>query len=175
VKREEGMTIPVALTITDITDALVFILPAYCTNAAPVIFGGGRPIDGGRRFLDGQPILGAHKTVRGAAAGLTIGTLVSLIQSVLLQYSFVLGLVTSIGAVLGDLAKSFFKRRLRIPPGSPFPVADQLDFVLGAILMSLLVSPPPLKTVMILLVLTPILHVLTNCGAYLLGLKKTMW
>jgi hypothetical protein len=31
--------------------AFWFVLPAYVANASPVVFGGGRPIDGGRKFL----------------------------------------------------------------------------------------------------------------------------
>jgi CDP-2,3-bis-(O-geranylgeranyl)-sn-glycerol synthase len=53
-------------------DALYLIFPAYCANAAPVIFGGGSPIDAGKIFLDGRPILGSRKTIRGFFAGLVI-------------------------------------------------------------------------------------------------------
>jgi CDP-diglyceride synthetase len=38
--------------------AFWFILPAYAANASPVVFGGGKPIDGGRKFFDGRPIFG---------------------------------------------------------------------------------------------------------------------
>ena len=41
------------VTIIDIAAALWFIFPAYCANAAPVIFGGGQPMDFGKRFFDG--------------------------------------------------------------------------------------------------------------------------
>ena len=58
------------ITIIDIAVAMWFIFPAYCANAAPVIFGGGLPIDVGRVFLDGQPIFGPRKTFRGFFAGL---------------------------------------------------------------------------------------------------------
>ena len=69
--------LPLSLAKT-IYEVLYFIFPAYCANAAPVIFGGGFPIDGGRVFRDGRPIFGLHKTVRGFLAGLAIGTLVGL-------------------------------------------------------------------------------------------------
>jgi CDP-2,3-bis-(O-geranylgeranyl)-sn-glycerol synthase len=48
-----------------VTEALLFIGPSYVANAAPLLFGGGRPLDGGRNFVDGNPIFGSHKTVRG--------------------------------------------------------------------------------------------------------------
>ena len=160
---------------THLAQALLFIFPAYCANAAPVIFGGGRPIDGGRNFLDGKPIFGAHKTFRGILAGLVIGTLVGVVQNILFQYNGLLGLALSLGALLGDLTKSFVKRRLAIPPGAPLPIADQLDFVLGAFLLSLLVSPPSISTFLIVLIVTPPIHLVTNFLAYRLGLKDTMW
>ena len=46
------------MIIANIISALYFIFPAYCANAAALIFGGGPPIDAGREFLDGRPILG---------------------------------------------------------------------------------------------------------------------
>jgi CDP-2,3-bis-(O-geranylgeranyl)-sn-glycerol synthase len=77
---------------------------------------------------------------------------------------------------MGDLVHSFVKRRIGLAEGSPFPLADQLDFVVGAFLFSLLVSaPPPLLTVVIMILITPPIHLLTNYVAYLLGAKKTPW
>jgi CDP-diglyceride synthetase len=43
---------------------------------------------------------------------------------------------------MGDLTGAFLKRRLNIPPGGLLPVVDQIDFIVGAILFSLLVSMP---------------------------------
>jgi CDP-2,3-bis-(O-geranylgeranyl)-sn-glycerol synthase len=179
-----------SVTILDVVYALVFIFPAYCANGTPVIFGGGRSIDGGRSFLDGKPILGSHKTIRGFFAGLVIGTLVGFVEHVLFQAShrfpflsvipfspsFLLGFVLSLGALVGDLMDSFIKRRLDIPPGSSLPVVDQLDFVIGALLFSLTIGelPSPLIT-LIVVIITPPIHLFTNFLAYLLGVKKEWW
>ncbi|MEM2192310.1 MAG: CDP-archaeol synthase [Candidatus Hadarchaeales archaeon] len=62
--------------------AVWFILPAYVANATPVVLGGGRPIDGGRKFIDGRPIFGPGKTIRGFIAGLIAGSLVGLVQAI---------------------------------------------------------------------------------------------
>ncbi|UCE16530.1 MAG: CDP-2,3-bis-(O-geranylgeranyl)-sn-glycerol synthase [Candidatus Bathyarchaeota archaeon] len=172
-----------SITLFDVAYALYFILPAYCANAVPVIFGGNRPIDAGRTFIDGKPILGPHKTVRGFFAGLIVGTLVGFIlqivsplQSVLFQYDASLGFVLSLGALMGDLFDSFIKRRLGFPPGSLFPIADQLDFIVGAFLFSLMVSPlPPLQIILIVLIITPPIHLVTNFLAFLLGVKSSPW
>jgi len=172
-----------SITVIDVAYALFFIFPAYCANAIPVILGGGRPIDNGRTFLDGKPLFGAHKTFRGFFAGLLIGTLVGVLQSIAreffstppFQYPLSLGFIISLGALLGDLLESFVKRRLNLSPGAPFPVADQLDFVAGALLFSLFVSPPSLTTALLIIIVTPPIHLLTSFTAYLLGVKKTPW
>ena len=106
-------------------DALYFIFPAYCANAAPVIFGGGRPINGGRNFRNGRPIFGPRKTFRGFFAGLIIGTLVSFLQGYLSGNFKVilLGFMLSLGALTGDLVESFIKRRLGRTPGAPLPLS----------------------------------------------------
>lgn len=171
------------VTIIDVGYALWFIFPAYCANAVPVIFGGGRPVDFGKIFLDGKPILGSHKTLRGFFSGLLVGTLVGFLQTLLFQnvlfqydtqfrYDVLLGFMISLGALVGDLVESFIKRRLDLPPGSSLPVGDQLDFVAGAFLFSLPVSPPSLLTILIILVITPLIHFLTNLLAGFLGIKR---
>jgi CDP-2,3-bis-(O-geranylgeranyl)-sn-glycerol synthase len=179
-----------SVTILDVVHALLFIFPAYCANAMPVIFGGGSLIDGGRRFLDGKPIFGSHKTFRGFFAGLVIGTLVGFVEYFVFEAShrfpvlsvitfspsFLLGFALSLGALIGDLMDSFIKRRLDIPPGSPLPVVDQLDFVLGALLFSLIIGElPALHITLIVIIITPPIHLLTNFIAYLLGAKKEWW
>ncbi len=165
----------------DIAYALYFIFPAYCANAVPVIFGGGRPIDAGRTFIDGKPIFGSHKTVRGFFAGLIVGTLVGFVQNgvyPLYQSNLLLGFVLSFGALVGDLFDSFVKRRVDFPPGASFPILDQLDFVVGALLFSLMVPTLPplnLNLILIIIVITPPIHLLTNVLAFLFGFKKTPW
>ena len=174
--------------IYEVAYALFFILPAYAANAVPVILGGGRPIDAGRKMPDGKPIFGSHKTVRGFAAGIIAGILTSVAQNVALQqfsvpsdfvfpfqFSIWLGLGISFGALMGDLVHSFVKRRIGINEGAPLPVADQLDFVVGAVLFSFLVSPPPLLTIFIIFVITLPVHLLANFLAFIAGVKKTPW
>lgn len=155
-------------------EALWFILPAYFANASPVIFGGGRPIDGGRKFRDGRSIFGPGKTVRGFLGGLSVGTIIGGFQTLttndleLLPLAFLL----SLGALCGDLFGSFVKRRLGFERGRPFPLLDQLGFLLFAVIFALPLRVPSLSIFIILLVITPIIHLLANCFAYSLGLKK---
>lgn len=174
-------------TITnDIIYAFYYILPAYVANAAPVIFGGGYPLDADKLFWDGKPIFGSNKTVRGFFAGLLVGSFAGFVlsglyqlsgfpQNFLFQYDAWLGFMLSLGALTGDLLHSFIKRRLDISPGLPLPVADQLDFALGALLFSVVVYPPPWLIAVVILIATPPIHLLTNYLAYLIGVKKTPW
>jgi len=81
----------------------------------------------------------------------------------------------ALGTVLGDLLGAFFKRRIRIKPGSPLPIVDQLDFVFGGLLLGQLVFPLSLPSILLVVLVTPPIHLGTNYGAYLLGIKRTRW
>jgi CDP-2,3-bis-(O-geranylgeranyl)-sn-glycerol synthase len=159
-----------------VAESLIYIFPAYSANAVPVVFGGGRPLDFGKTFRDGRPIFGSHKTVRGFLAGLIIGTLVGVGESlVFADYSQLLGFMLSLGAVVGDLVGAFVKRRVGLEPGALMPVIDQIDFVLLALLFSLPIGPPtPLMTLIILTLTIPV-HLLTNLLAFLAHIKKSPW
>jgi len=162
--------------IQDWLSALYIILPTYCTNGAPVIFGGGRPIDMGRRLGDGERILGDNKTIRGFVGGLLVGIAVGILCSYLFSKNLLLIAVpASLGALMGDLAGAFVKRRLGIAPGGAFPVLDQLDFVVGAVACVSLFTSVSSGVILILLLVTPPIHFLTNVGAYALGLKDHYW
>jgi CDP-2,3-bis-(O-geranylgeranyl)-sn-glycerol synthase len=157
-----------------IGQSLWFILPAYVANAAPVVLGGGRPLDGGRKAWDGRPIFGPGKTVRGLAGGLAAGILAGAIQALLsgLAAYLIWASAMSAGALVGDLVGSFLKRRMNIPRGGAAPLLDQLGFLVFALLF---VSPlvfPGWWTVIILLAITPPLHIATNFVGYKAGLKS---
>ena len=49
--------------------SLLFVVPAYLSNASMVIMGGGKPIDGGRIWKDGRRLFGDHKTWKGLIKG----------------------------------------------------------------------------------------------------------
>jgi len=159
-----------------VVNSLLYIFPAYSANAVPVVIGGGPPLDFGRVLTDGQPVFGSHKTLRGFFAGLVVGTLVGWGESlVFASYNPVLGLLLSLGALLGDLAGAFLKRRMGLTPGAFLPIIDQLDFVLGALLLSLLLTPPSLLMALVIVACTIPIHFLTNLLAYLLNVKSKPW
>jgi CDP-2,3-bis-(O-geranylgeranyl)-sn-glycerol synthase len=154
---------------------LLFIGPSYVANAAPLLFGGGRPLDGGRNFLDGEPILGAHKTIRGFFAGILAGSFIGLIESPVDSRLLLGGFMIVLGTVLGDLLGAFLKRRARIKPGRPLPIVDQLDFVFGGLLLGQFFFPLNVWSIILVVLITPPIHLGTNYGAYLLGIKRTHW
>jgi CDP-2,3-bis-(O-geranylgeranyl)-sn-glycerol synthase len=161
--------------VTLIIEALKFIFPAYCANALPVIAGGGPPLDFGKKFFDGKPIFGKNKTVRGFFFGLAIGIMVGLLESTLFGYPLLFSVLSPLGALMGDLAGAFLKRRLGIAPGGLLPIVDQVDFVVGAILFSLPLTVMYWELAIVVLIITPPIHLLTNFLAYRLKLKNNPW
>lgn len=158
-----------------IVDAALFIGPAYVANAAPLLLGGGRTLDGGKLLSDGQPIFGSHKTVRGVIAGIVAGSIVGIAESFVDSRLLVGGFLIALGAVLGDLLGAFIKRRLKVEPGKAFPILDQLDFVLGSLILGYSAFQIGLLSATLVVIVTPPIHLATNYGAYLLGIKKTQW
>ncbi len=145
--------------LTDIAQVLWFLLPAIAANMAPVFaarYGWlktlDKPIDGGLLYR-GQPLLGSHKTIRGFVAGIVTGYAVGLAQGLLFRHSQAvldlslfdysdpllsggIGSLLGFGALLGDAAKSFVKRRVKRTPGKSWPPFDQIDFVIGAMVVT---------------------------------------
>jgi CDP-2,3-bis-(O-geranylgeranyl)-sn-glycerol synthase len=158
-----------------IVESLKLIFPAYCANAAPVLVGGGLPMDFGKNFVDDRRVFGKNKTFRGFFFGLSIGILVGLVEVFLFSYPPLFILLPPSGALLGDLAGAFLKRRLDIPPGGLLPIVDQVDFVGGAILFSLPLGIVSLELAVAMLIITPPIHLLTNYAAYKLKLKSNPW
>ncbi|MHA1267227.1 MAG: CDP-2,3-bis-(O-geranylgeranyl)-sn-glycerol synthase [Candidatus Helarchaeota archaeon] len=67
--------------------SLIFVAPAYATNASMVLFGrNGTPIDGGRKFIDGKRYLGNGKTWQGLTGGVITGTIVGIIITIISIY-----------------------------------------------------------------------------------------
>jgi CDP-2,3-bis-(O-geranylgeranyl)-sn-glycerol synthase len=79
-------------------------------------------LDGGRRFIDGRPLLGPTKSWRGLVAALVLTTLLAL----LLGMKWWLGVLFALFSMLGDLLASFIKRRLALAPQGRAPGLDQV-------------------------------------------------
>jgi len=184
------------MVIEIILKSLWFALPAYLANMTPVIVAKpklfeflNKPIDFDKTWRQ-KPILGKGKTWRGLVLGTLVAIAVAAGQSLLYRYetiqdisiinynetSFILfGLLAGLGALIGDLIKSFFKRRIGIASGRPWPIADQLDFAIGFMLFTYYLIRPELIIVISVMIITLIAHPLTNIIGYLLKIKKVWW
>lgn len=124
-------------------------LPLFGANMLAVLTGrGGDPIDGGRTWSDGERILGDGKTWQGLFLAPLLAVVITQFLGWLTYGNDNLKYLTRIwfagpwegwlpmlslayGALLGDLVKSFFKRRRRQVRGAAWPFWDQFDAVVG--------------------------------------------
>lgn len=172
--------------ITFILATLYLFLPAYCANMAPIV--------AAQLRLPGRPIaprrLGNGKTWRGVYGAYVAALFMLFLQALLqdrgiaeslrlIDYAewnlFLLAVPFGLGAIGGDIAKSFVKRSFDIPCGVPWFPFDQLDFVIGAVLVLSPIVPIAFSRVLLLLLLTPFLHLTANILSYLLGWKDVWW
>ena len=173
---------------------LYFILPAYFSNGSGLVFGGGLPVDFGKTDSKGNRWIGDGVTWRGLISGTLVGMITGILQGFLAPFiianfgqyiitpiitdvpsGIVIGLLLGFGALLGDALGSFLKRRLGIGRGKPAPILDQLDFIIVALILVSFVVELNLLVVAIAIALTLVIHLATNTGAYLLGLKDVWY
>src|SRR5258706_1044936 len=80
------------------------------------------PLDGGLAFVDGRPLLGRSKTLRG----IVLAVLAAGAGGALLGPGWRIGLAVGALAMAGDLLSSFVKRRLARRPSSQAIGLDQI-------------------------------------------------
>ena len=160
---------------------LAYLIPLYVANATPIIFHGTIPVDFGKKYA-GERILGKGKTILGALCGILGGTFAGIIfydiapqVLVLIPTYFSLIIVLAMGGIIGDMAKSFLKRRKGIESGGKWFLVDQLDFIVGGLILSLVVRLPEVEVVLFLLIVTVFIHMVTNVIAFKLKLKRVPW
>lgn len=180
-----------------IIQALWLVIPAYIANGSALLVGGGKPIDFGKKWKDGRRILGDGKTWRGLVTGAFLGMTggfgitVAAIYIAKSEFGFLglndfgrfplmIPIITSVcfGALLGDILESFFKRRIGKKSGEDWIPFDQLDFILGALFFSFIISSLvqiigvtshnwffdsfSVWHILVLLIITPFFHLLAN-------------
>ncbi|HEY9149198.1 MAG TPA: CDP-archaeol synthase [Gammaproteobacteria bacterium] len=153
---------------------LQLLLLLITANGMPILarkwFGAcwARAIDGGRHAWDERPWLGASKTWRGLLAALAVTPVMAL----LLGLEAGLGFLIALGAMAGDLASSFLKRRLGIPPSGQALLLDQVP---EALLPLLLVAPMlqlALLDILILVLAFVLLEMLLSRILYVLHIRR---
>ena len=179
---------------------LWLMVPAYLPNSAAALFGGGRPVDFGKKWGDGRRILGDGKTWRGTGGGILAGMVIGLIQIGIL-YPFdtdVLGsfgddavqvgivlFCLSFGSLLGDMIGSFAKRRVNLVRGAKAPILDQYDFFIGSFLMLVIfqrewfydnyINGLHIIALITVLLATWFLHRAVNIIGFKMGKKEVPW
>lgn len=167
------------MTLARLVDLFAFMLPAYTANMAPPFLrawkGWNPPIS--------RRLLGAHKTVLGVALGVAAAVATAFLESlaggsriaVEPERWLSLGLLLGVGALGGDAAKSFFKRRLGIAPGESWIPFDQLDFQVGALLLGGHRARLGAADVAVILLGGFLGDLAINRLAYRLRIKETRW
>lgn len=173
-------------------DGLWLLVPAGAANMAPVLAARlfpswNMPVDFGC-LLGGQRLLGAHKTWRGMLAGVAAASLALALLDLLarrfpaarrllpdtqLDAPLLIGAWIGLGALTGDLVKSFFKRRLGIRPGRTWFPFDQLDWLFSALLFAHPVAPLAPGQALSVLAVGLALHVAVHALGRALGLNRS--
>ncbi len=174
--------------------ALWFFLPAGLANAAPVLANKFKafsyfdfPLDGKKSFR-GKRIFGDHKTLRGLIAGVLTAIIIVCFQMLLynnfeffrtisrsIDYSqfevLLLGFALGFGALAGDAIESFFKRQFSVASGKNWFPFDQIDFIVGGLLLSIPYVLLDLSQYIIIAIVWFILHPLGATIAWMLRLR----
>jgi CDP-diglyceride synthetase len=80
------------------------------------------PLDGNVRFVDGRPLFGRSKTIRGVV----LAVLVTTAGAPLVGLDWTIGVLVGSLAMIGDLFSSFLKRRMGRPSSSRASGLDQV-------------------------------------------------
>lgn len=151
---------------------LLFILVA---NGVPILVRNvmgqnlAYPVDMGRVFFDGKPILGVAKTWRGLVSAMLVTSLVSGATG----YGLLVGAQIALLAMLGDMLSSFIKRRLGMPSSSMAPFLDQVpESLLPAYGMKSVFALQWLELVILVLAFIT-LELLLSKILYKLGVRRT--
>ena len=107
---------------------LKFVLLLAIANGTPVMAEKllGRflsyPLDAGKTFIDGRPLFGSSKTIRG----IVVAVMATSACAPVLGVTWPIGSLIGVAAMAGDLISSFIKRRMGRPPSSRALGLDQI-------------------------------------------------
>ena len=191
------------LSLLDAIFTVLWIMgPAYIANSVAVLSGGKFPIDQGRVLSDGNRMLGDGKTwsglLGGTLGGIVFGLLLDSVDSrMALEYltseeheqslwgdnPILVFFLLSFGALFGDMAASFYKRRQNLQRGDKFAILDMYDFIIMSLLLCFILQRDWLLSWILdgwgllftILILTPFLHRGVNIIGYNIGVKKEPW
>lgn len=163
--------------------AILFFLPAGVANISPVfanILPGLKhwetPMDLGVSWR-GKRLFGPNKRMRGLVFGTVMAGLAAVVigklapDTLVSDHTFLIGCMLGFGALLGDAVESFFKRRRDIAAGDSWFPFDQVDYIIGGLLLVYPFARIPAWAVMTIVITYFALHLLVAYLGYRLGLK----
>jgi len=138
-------------------------------------------------FPINKKLFGDHKTYRGFFFGIMISIIIAIIQKNLSALTsqinlidylkiniFFFGFMMGLCALLGDLLKSFIKRRLKILPGKAFIPFDEIDWIIGSSVFLIFFAKIKIDLIIYSILILGILHTLVNIISYKLKMRKTI-
>lgn len=160
---------------------LANMAPVLC-SPVPVL---SRPVDFGKAWK-GKRIFGDNKTWRGIVAASVFGFLFFIIQRYLFLHTeffhnvglfnygalpWFYGIFIGLGAILGDLIKSFFKRRANIASGHSWVPFDQIDYLIGGMVALLPFYRPDIAVLSFIILFGFVLHLFVKFIGYILKIS----
>ncbi len=143
-------------------------------NGAPVVAAAllkkrwSAPVDGGRLWRDGRPVLGNSKTWRGVVSGALACALFALMTGL----GFVFGLLFGLLGLAGDMLSSFIKRRLGLASSARALGLDQIPEALLPMLLAMWWLPVSLWVVLLVVVLFTLSNIYGSPLLYRLGIRR---
>ncbi len=166
-----------------VISSLYFITPAFFANMCPVFakklkLPFAKPINP-KHFGENKTYRGFYVGYLGALLVLYLQTQIDFAEYSLIDYSkiniYFYAFLFGFGAIFGDMIKSYFKRKKGKKPGSCWFPFDQLDFVIMSLVFIYPFYEISIEHILVLLILSPLLHFLSNLIAYFLKLKEVWW
>ena len=169
---------------TDVAATLWFFLPAFVANQCPGLAAHFR-MPG--RISVSRSYLGENKTLDAYPAGILGAIVTFAMQQALPEINIhigwyvtqdfsaicAIGTLFGLGAILGDHAESFVKRRLGKPPGTVWWPWDSVDFAIGALICIYPISGwIGWDRICLLLFVAVALHPLVNWIGWRLGIRN---
>lgn len=155
--------------------SFIILLPAMIANMTPVLIK--------MKYWNtsiNESTFGKNKTWRGFLGAIVIGTLSYFILE---KFNFIdsvndsnliifIGFLFSFGAIGGDLIKSFLKRKMGINPGENWMPWDQIDYILGMIIMTYFIYQYTFSQIVFLLILGGTVSALTHRMGYMIKMNS---
>lgn len=171
-----------------ISRILIFYAPAYLANASNAISYylctkkiKNPPLDKGKKFVDGERILGKGRRFSEVFLSLSVGPLIGLLEGVIfgsLIHYILLGVLQGIGVLLGSVLNSFFKRRLKFSTGKfkgPTIIFDWTNQIIGATFLSLLIVEISPGFFLSAFAFTLVIYPIFCLIGYKLNLRRKPW